>query len=123
MRILLIDDSPDVARMLTMLMGREGHDITWAATGQAALNFVAVEPFDVIISDIFLPDIDGFSLMEKIRVRCDTPAIAHTGDFEIDNRIAARAAGFVGHVLKPDSFAQLLSMVRRVRSTRLQAVA
>ena len=120
MRILLIDDSPDVARMLTMLMGREGHDITWAATGQAALNFVAVEPFDLIISDIFLPDIDGFSLMEKIRLRCDTPAVAHTGDFEIENRPAACAAGFIGHVLKPDSFDQLMRFTRQVRSSRLQ---
>src|SRR5262245_22635373 len=113
MRILLIDDSSDVARMLTMLMGREGHDITWAATGQAAINFVAVEAFDLIISDIFLPDIDGFSLMQKIRLRCDTPAVAHTGDFEIENRPAARAAGFIAHVLKPDSFDQLMRLARQ----------
>lgn len=123
MRILLIDDNPDVGRMLTVLLAREGHDLSWAATGQAALNLVAVEAFDVIISDIFLPDIDGFSLMQKIRLRCDTPAIAHTGDFEIENRAAARAAAFIGHVLKPDSFDELLALLRRVRSKRIHAVA
>jgi CheY-like chemotaxis protein len=67
-------------------------------------------------------------MMRKIRSRCDTPAIAHTGEFEIENRAVAAAAGFVAHVQKPDGYAQLPAIVRRLRkemrkSSRLHAVA
>jgi DNA-binding response OmpR family regulator len=123
MRILLIHDYRDLARGMSLLLEHAGFDVDWTPTGSTALAALAAEPFDLIISDIWLTDTDGFSLMRKIRRRYDTPAIAVSGEFTPALMAEARAAGFAVQALKPIDCDALVLLIRRTLAHSAPAAA
>ena len=101
MRILLVEDHEDSNRSLTNLLRRRGYHVQSALNFQSALDLSAKEEFDVLISDLALPDGSGIDLMQTLQSKRPVLGIALTG-FGTENDIRkCREAGFQHHLVKP----------------------
>lgn len=106
-RILLVEDHEPTRAPLTRLLVRRGYDVVAVGTAAAALAAADERRFDVVLSDIGLPDSDGFTLMRTLRERHAVCGIALTG-YGMDQDVArSNEAGFVDHLTKPISVTTL----------------
>jgi two-component system, chemotaxis family, CheB/CheR fusion protein len=113
-RILLVDDSPDILETMCELLQSEGAEVTTADGGARAIELAEQTPFDVIVSDIGMPEIDGHKMMAIIRqqgANRDTPSIALTGYGTLRDVEKAMAAGFTLHLRKPIDLQALIDAV------------
>ncbi|MCA1556462.1 MAG: response regulator, partial [Acidobacteria bacterium] len=112
---LIIEDAPDTLEMLRVALEVRGFRTTTCATPEAALSIAANERFDIIISDIGLPNINGYELLPRLRSATPylrgVPALALTGYAAQKDVDAALAAGFSAHLAKPFDPATLAAMV------------
>ena len=100
--LLLVEDDPTVAEVVSALLQAQGHRVTHAAHGLAALSQVSVDDFDMALLDLDLPGIDGFALAQQLRAQgFAKPLLAITARADADAEPAARAAGFDGFLRKP----------------------
>ncbi|MGH2551712.1 MAG: response regulator [Thermomicrobiales bacterium] len=109
--ILLVEDHADTASVIRSFLSTRGHVVEIANSVEAAVKCVVEQKFDLIISDIGLPDGNGVSLINGIRQFCKTPAIAITGygaDADIERCIKA---GFDRHLAKPLNPEKLLEAI------------
>jgi PAS domain S-box-containing protein len=113
-KVLLVEDHPDTARTLARLLQMSGYDVRTAHSVAAALQLAAAQPFDVVVSDIGLPDATGYELMEQIGGRYGIRGIALSGYGMEDDMRKSREAGFVDHVVKPVNVEQLGVVIARV---------
>ncbi len=114
MRVLLVEDHVDTARATGRLLERYGYKVTWADSVTAALRLTDAQRFDIVVSDLGLPDGDGHALMRQLKERHDLPGIALSG-FGMENDIQhGRDAGFLEHLVKPVNVATLDQTIRRV---------
>jgi two-component system, chemotaxis family, CheB/CheR fusion protein len=114
-RVLVVDDSADTTAMLRQLLEREGAEVAAATNGPEALRLVQERSFDVVVSDLSMPGMDGFTLLRELRLRPRTaavPAIAVTGFGQEEDVARTRAAGFFAHLAKPVQIAQLIEAIR-----------
>jgi CheY-like chemotaxis protein len=116
LRVLLVDDEADSRDLLNLILYSCGADVVLATSAIEALETIRNEKFDVIISDIGMPDEDGFSLIKKIRELSneeggDVPAIALTAYARAEDRVKALRSGFQMHVAKPVEPAELVAIV------------
>jgi PAS domain S-box-containing protein len=117
LNVLLVEDHEPTLRVLEKLLRQIGHRVTGTTTVTTALAAAAQEAFDLIISDLGLPDGSGLDVMRRLRREFAGRAIALTGygmDADVD---ASRAAGFTLHLTKPVDLAQLESAIDRVTSS------
>jgi signal transduction histidine kinase len=116
LRVLLVEDHADTARVMARLLRGERYDVTCAETVEAALGAVAGGPFDLIISDLGLPDGSGLDLMRELREErhFGGRAIALSGYGMEEDLRRSREAGFAAHLTKPVSFAALEAVIREV---------
>ena len=112
--ILLVDDHPDSLDLLARLLRRCGHDVETARRVDEAMRAVARRRFDILVSDIGLPDGCGTEVMRKIRTEQGTPGIALTGHGEDHYVRACAEAGFAARLLKPVVFDQLVEAMETV---------
>lgn len=115
-RVLLIDDAPDTLDVLEQILTYSGAATMTAPGAGAALALLEREVPDVIVSDVGMPDVDGFELMRRIRRRAATagvPAIALTAFTRQDDRVKALQAGFTDYLAKPVEPAALAAAIRR----------
>lgn len=115
--ILVVDDSRETTEMLTTLLTLEGAHVEPARSGQEALRLIRVHEFNLIISDISMPEMDGYQLLQAIRAlesAKHVPALALTGYGRPADVERAQAAGFAEHVTKPLDIDPLLRIVRRL---------
>lgn len=118
-RILVVDDYDDTAEMLAIFLRRAGHSAVTASSASEALEKIKSERFDLIISDIAMPVMSGYELVEAIRKLKDyrnTPIIAVTGFAMHDDRERSLRAGFNAHLTKPIGPQILLHTVSRILS-------
>ncbi|GAC1470952.1 MAG: hypothetical protein NVSMB9_16600 [Isosphaeraceae bacterium] len=114
-RILLVEDNADTLRVMSRLLKSRGHGVTTATGVDSALEAEAAEgPFDLIISDIGLPDGSGLELMKQIRRRSGARGIALSGYGMEEDLRRSQDAGFVEHLTKPIDFAKLEAAIQRV---------
>jgi signal transduction histidine kinase len=112
-RLLVVDDHEDTCTGLKMILERRGYDITIAYTADQAAEKARQEDFDLLISDIGLPDRSGYELMEEMRGR-GVPGIALSG-FGMEHDVnRARAAGFSEHLTKPINFERLEEVIQQL---------
>jgi len=105
--LLVVDDHHDTCIGMKMLLERRGYQITLAHTAGQAIEQAQQRKFDLLISDIGLPDRSGYELMKELRAKNAMPGIALSG-FGMENDIRkARAAGFSQHLTKPINFDRL----------------
>jgi signal transduction histidine kinase/DNA-binding response OmpR family regulator len=114
LRILLVEDHEDTNRSLTNLLRRRGYHVQPATTFHAALDHAANEQFDVLVSDIGLPDGSGIDLLQKLNAARPIPGIALTG-FGMESDIRqSRDVGFSHHLIKPVDLNKLDSIIQEV---------
>jgi len=116
LRILTIDDEPDVRDMLQTLLEDCGADVLTTASAKEGLAALAAWKPHVLISDIGMPEEDGYSLIQKIRALspeqgADVPAIALTGYVRVEERMRALEAGYQMFVPKPVETKELISII------------
>jgi signal transduction histidine kinase len=102
-RILLVEDHESTRHALYGLLRRRGFDVTVAATSEAAMEQAAKAGFDLVLSDIGLPDGDGFALMARLRDQYNLRGIALTGYGMEEDIVRSGDSGFITHLTKPVS--------------------
>jgi CheY-like chemotaxis protein len=114
LRILLVDDHVDTREGLERLLRRKGHAVQTADGVESALGVAAAHQFDLLISDLGLPDGTGYELMTRLRQSCSIAGIAISG-FGMDGDVEkSKACGFTEHLLKPIEFARLEAVIQAV---------
>ena len=117
LKILLVEDEQTTLRLMARLVRALGHEVTTAGTIGSALDAERTGDFDLIISDIGLPDGSGLELMRQVVARRGrVPAIALTGYGMEEDIQRSRDAGFTAHMTKPIDFVKLEAMIRQVAS-------
>jgi CheY-like chemotaxis protein len=116
LRILFVDDQPDARDMFTELFELYGAKVTAVDCAAQALASITAQSFDVLVSDIGLPNEDGYSLIRRIRtLPADqggrVPAVAVTGFARAEDGRRALAEGFQNHLSKPVEPMELLALV------------
>jgi len=112
-RLLVVDDHEDTCTGLKMILERRGYDITVAYTADQAVEKARREKFDLLVSDIGLPDRSGYELMQEMRSR-GVPGIALSG-FGMESDVnRAHAAGFSEHLTKPINFERLEEVIQQL---------
>jgi PAS domain S-box-containing protein len=114
LRVLLVEDHPDTSMVLSRLLRLVGHRVRAAGSAAEALELAAAETFDLVISDVGLPDATGYDLMRQVRQRYPIAGIAMTGYGMEDDVRKSREAGFVEHLVKPVTLKMLEQALRRV---------
>ena len=99
---------------MSSVLRHQGHDVRRAGTVAAALQAAQAEPFDLLISDIGLPDGSGLDLMRQLRLRHPMRGIALSGFGMEEDVRRSRAAGFDEHLTKPVSLDVLETTIQRV---------
>jgi two-component system CheB/CheR fusion protein len=113
-KVLLVDDSPEVLEVMRLLLDTEAATVTSFSDPLRALKAAMDEPFDVIISDIGMPEMNGHQLMQALRqstLHADTPAIALTGYGPGHGPHELRSAGFDRHLTKPVQYEDLVETI------------
>ncbi len=116
LRILIVDDEDDTLDLVTMELTERGARTTAVSSAKEALELLSKNGFDVLISDIAMPGIDGYKLMREVR-RMEAskeqriPAIALTAYASVQDRMRAILAGFNTHVAKPVEANELVTVV------------
>jgi CheY-like chemotaxis protein len=114
-RILLVEDDRDTLDILGEVFAERGYVVRKASSVAEALDEAAHDGFDLVISDIGLPDGSGIDLMRQLRAQCaKTKGVALTGFDAEDDVDRARAAGFAAHLTKPIGVNQLIALVERL---------
>ena len=112
-RILLIEDHAATGRTLAKMLSRRSYIVQSAANCREAITAYRAQPFDLVISDVGLPDGDGWSLLESLRqINPEVRAIAVTGYGSDADISRSSAAGFYVHLTKPVTMEQLEAAMR-----------
>ena len=124
LNVLLIEDHEDTAEVMAQLIRGLGHEVSVAGRVADALALTQRMPFDLVVSDVGLPDGTGLDFVQAFRERSAVPAIALTGFGTDEDVRRCLDAGFTSHLTKPVDFAQLERMIEQAlaaRSARAQA--
>ncbi|HLE15464.1 MAG TPA: response regulator transcription factor [Anaerolineales bacterium] len=112
--ILIIEDEPSIAEVVELYLRRAGYQVQTVRDGNAAMQRLEQHLPDLLVLDIMLPGVDGFSLLRWLRERSDAPVIFITARREEVDRIAGLELGADDYVVKPFSPQELVSRVRAV---------
>src|SRR6059058_4374624 len=115
-RVLLVDDHHDTCIGMKRMLERHGYEITLAHSAEQAVAKVHSQDFDLLISDIGLPDRSGYELMREVRLKKDLPGIALSGFGSEQDISQAREAGFSEHLTKPINFERLEKTIQSLLS-------
>ncbi|NCC53056.1 MAG: sigma-54-dependent Fis family transcriptional regulator [Spartobacteria bacterium] len=113
-RVLIVEDDPDGCRSLMEAIEDMGVEVVTAATGEDGLRAYSEGPFDVVLSDLVLPDIDGIAVLTRIRqVNTDIPVIIMTAYGTVSSSVSALKAGAYDYITKPLDLDDIQSKVSR----------
>ncbi|EDS72689.1 response regulator transcription factor [Anaerofustis stercorihominis] len=113
-RILIVDDEPKIAELINKYATFEGYDTVEVNDGMKAIEICKVEDFDIIVMDIMMPELDGFSAVREIRKTKDTPVIMLSARGEEYDRIHGFEVGADDYVVKPFSPKELMMRVEAI---------
>lgn len=119
--VLAVDDDPAILRTLSINLRARGYDVETAADGRSALQIVDERMPDVILLDLGLPDIDGISVLTRLRTFTQVPVIVVSARSEPDDKVEALDLGADDFITKPFSIEELLARIRV--TTRRSSVA
>jgi PAS domain S-box-containing protein len=118
--ILLIEDHVDTAEVMAQLIRSLGHDVTVVGRVDDALAATQQQAFDLIVSDVGLPDGTGLDFIRAFREHSDAPAVALTGFGTDEDVRRCLSAGFTSHLTKPVNFGQLETMIENAVHLKAQ---
>ncbi|HEY4667700.1 MAG TPA: response regulator [Anaerolineales bacterium] len=111
-RVLVIDDEPQILRALRTILGEKRFEVTTATRGEEGLARAAADPPDVIILDLGLPDMDGLTVIERLREWTQVPIIVLSVREADADKVAALDKGGDDYLTKPFSIEELLARIR-----------
>ena len=116
MNILLIDDDEATRRSLSLFLTELGHDVTCASDGREGLNLFNKETYHLVFSDIMMPNMDGFELLNHIKAGKNSMVdiVFVTGHGDIESSIKALRAGAYDYLQKPVNIEELAAVVDRI---------
>ena len=115
--VLVVDDVSDVTEMLSVLLTHAGYEVTTASSALEAVDLAREHHFDLVISDIGMPEMNGYELAETLRSKPgyeSVPMVAVTGYSMFDDRTRSLAAGFNAHVTKPIDPRAFLDLIQQL---------
>ncbi|TIO06816.1 response regulator transcription factor [Mesorhizobium sp.] len=113
MRVLLIEDTHDVGEAICRRFQQTGHTVDWETDGAAASDILGFTEYDLVILDVMLPGMDGFSILKKLRqAKSGVPVLVLTARSEIDDRVTALDHGADDYLVKPFDFRELEARAR-----------
>jgi CheY-like chemotaxis protein len=120
-RVLVVDDDQVILQVMSALLTAAGAQVRAVASGKEALDAIAAEVPDVLVSDLYMPGLDGFALMRKVRERApgdggDLPAVAVTAQPSFESRRDALHAGYQDVLPKPFGSEHLIRIVLALAS-------
>lgn len=111
-RVLVVDDEPQIRRVLTLNLSTRGYDVTAAQDGTQALLEASRHPPDVVLLDLGLPDIDGLQVIRELRTWTTTPIVVLSARTGSEDKVRALDLGADDYVQKPFDMAELLARLR-----------
>jgi two-component system phosphate regulon response regulator OmpR len=111
-RVLLIEDDARLAGMVSEYLGAAGFDVVQVGSGGAALERLGREPYDALVLDLTLPDIDGLEVCRRVRAKWDTPVLMLTARGEPMDRVVGLELGADDYLPKPFEPRELLARLR-----------
>ena len=112
MRLLLAEDEARAGEYLVKGLGENGFLVDWVRTGPDAVSHAAAAEYDLIILDVGLPGMDGWSVLHEVRKRHQTPVLFLTARDRVEDRVRGLEAGADDYLVKPYAFSELLARVR-----------
>lgn len=115
--ILAVDDSASMRQMVAFTLKGAGHQVTEAEDGQAALDVAKTQKFDLVLSDVNMPRMDGLALAKELRGLSDykfTPILMLTTEAGMNKKQEGKEAGATGWIVKPFNPEQLLATIKKV---------
>lgn len=113
MRLLIIDDEPDILDKLRQVLEAEHYTINTASDGEEAIDRIFADEYDLILLDVMLPNIDGFKVLKEIRTaEIATPVLMLTAKTAVGDRVHGLNLGADDYLTKPFSIAELLARIR-----------
>jgi len=112
--ILVVDDEPQIRRVMRTTLVSQGYEVSDARTGDDALNLVRGEKYDLVLLDVNMPGISGLQACREIRLGSDLPIIMLTVRGSERDKVQALDAGADGYLTKPFSMSELLARIRAV---------
>src|SRR5690625_1889120 len=110
-RILLVEDDPEIARVIHDMFVREGYHVTWATTGLEGWEDFQEESYDIALVDLMLPEMDGFTLCKNIRWNSDIALSIISARKEDEDKIEGLGLGADDYIAKPFSLKELKARV------------
>lgn len=126
-RVLLVEDEPGIAEVLTDLLRSEGHEVSWSAEGIGALKKASTEPFDLLILDVMLPGRSGYEICHAVREQgFDGGILMLTARGQVDDRVKGLRTGADDYLVKPfdpdELLARVDALLRRLGKSELTPV-
>jgi DNA-binding response OmpR family regulator len=113
MKILIVEDDPGLAKLLKKALGEAGYSVRASGDGVDAFSFLQSETFDLILLDVMLPGMDGFTICRKARTaKIATPILLLTARDAVSDKVEGLDAGADDYLVKPFQVAELLARVR-----------
>ena len=123
MRVLVVEDAPKMADLIRRVLVSEHHVVDVAADGAAAIVFAGLHPYDVIVLDRMLPDLDGIEVLRILRGRgMSTPVLMLTAMGSVEHRVSGLDEGADDYLAKPFAFGELLARLRALARRPVPAV-
>jgi DNA-binding response OmpR family regulator len=113
LKILIAEDEEPIANLIRINLVRAGYKCVWAQDGRCAADYMMNEPFDLVLLDIMLPQIDGYELMEYAK-KLGLPVIFLTALSTVDNKVKGLKMGADDYLTKPFEIVELLARVEAV---------
>jgi CheY-like chemotaxis protein len=120
-KLMFVDDDPVILNLIARLLRRAGHTVVEANNGAECLARAAEERFEVIITDVMMPDMDGYGLTQALRAHPatrDTPILIVTANVRGPDRELSRAVGADGHDIKTVNIERLNDKIKAVLAAR-----
>ena len=113
MKILVIEDERDLNRIITKHLKKNNYSVDSCFDGQEALDFISYSEYDLIITDITMPNVDGYEFIDILRAnKNDTPVILLTAKDTLEDKIVGLDSGADDYIVKPFEFDELLARIR-----------
>ena len=113
LRVLVVDDEPNIAELLRMALRYEGWDVEVAFTGSQAVGAARKQGPDAVVLDMMLPDFDGMEVLRRLRTdQPDVPVLFLTARDAVEDRVAGLTAGGDDYVTKPFSLEEVVARLR-----------
>ncbi|MFZ0307981.1 MAG: response regulator [Candidatus Sulfotelmatobacter sp.] len=116
-RILSVDDSTSIRQMVSFTLGKAGYEVVEAVDGKDGLDKAGAGKFDLIITDLNMPNMDGIQMMTAVRKLpgyAFTPILMLTTESQAEKKAAGRQAGATGWIVKPFNADQLITVIQKL---------